>query len=97
MLVALAECCLLGGMGVRCPALRPEPPLRLDAAFFGESPSRYIVSVASRAMPEMQSLARRHNVELSLLGLTGGDHIEFEGQMKLSLAELRQAWEAFIT
>jgi phosphoribosylformylglycinamidine synthase len=97
MLVALAECCLLGGMGVRCPALRPEPPLRLDAAFFGESPSRYIVSVASRAMPEMQSLARRHNVELSLLGLAGGDYIEFEGQMKLSLAELRQAWEAFIT
>ena len=39
-------------------------PLRLDGAFFGESPSRYIVSVPSRAMPEMQSLARRHNVEL---------------------------------
>ncbi|TMG28089.1 MAG: phosphoribosylformylglycinamidine synthase II, partial [Chloroflexi bacterium] len=53
MLVALAECCLLGGIGVRCPAIRPEPPLRLDAAFFGESPSRYIVSVASRAMPEL--------------------------------------------
>jgi phosphoribosylformylglycinamidine synthase len=97
MLVALAECCLLGGIGVRCPALRPEPPLRLDAAFFGESPSRYIVSVASRAMPEMQSLARRHNVELSLLGLAGGDLIEFEGQMKLSLAELRDAWEVMLT
>ncbi|HEY3086381.1 MAG TPA: phosphoribosylformylglycinamidine synthase subunit PurL [Candidatus Dormibacteraeota bacterium] len=97
MLVALAECCLLGGIGVRCPALRPEPPLRLDAAFFGESPSRYIVSVASRAMPEMQSLARRHNVELSLLGLAGGDLIEFEGQMKLSLAELRDAWEVMVT
>jgi phosphoribosylformylglycinamidine synthase len=97
MLVALAECCLLGGIGVRCPALRPEPPLRLDAAFFGESPSRYIVSVASRAMPEMQSLARRHNVELSLLGLAGGDFIEFEGQMKLSLAELRDAWEVMLT
>src|SRR6185437_16948074 len=61
MLVALAECCLLGGMGVRCPAVRPEPPLRLDAAFFGESPSRFIVTVQWRAMPEMQSLARRHN------------------------------------
>ncbi len=93
MLVALTECCLLGGIGVRCPALRPEPPLRLDAAFFGESPSRYIVSVPSRAMPELQSLARRHNVELSLLGLAGGDVIEFEGQLKLSLADLRQAWE----
>ena len=96
MLVALAECCLLGGVGVRCPALRPEPPLRLDAAFFGESQGRYIVSVPSRAMPEVQSLARRHNVELSLLGLTGGDVLEFEGQVKLSLLELRQAWEAMV-
>jgi len=97
MLVALAEACLLGGIGVRCPSLRPEAPLRLDAAFFGESPSRYIVSVASRAMPELQSLARRHNVEIALLGLARGDAIEFEGQFKLSLAELRQAWEGEIT
>jgi len=97
MLVALAESCLLGGIGVRCPAIRPEPPLRLDAAFFGESPSRFIVSVSSRAMPEMQSLARRHNVELSLLGLTGGDHLEFEGQLKISLADLRTAWESMVT
>ena len=96
MLVALAECCLLGGLGVKCPTIRPEPPLRLDAAFFGESPSRFIVSVPSRAMPEMQSLARRHNVELSLLGLTGGDTLEFEGQLKLTLTELRQAWEVML-
>jgi phosphoribosylformylglycinamidine synthase len=97
MLVALAEACLLGGIGVRCPSLRPESPLRLDSAFFGESPSRYIVSVQSRAMPELQSLARRHNVEIALLGLAGGDAIEFEGQFKLSLEELRQAWEGEIT
>jgi phosphoribosylformylglycinamidine synthase II len=97
MLIALAECCLLGGIGLRCPAMRPEPPLRLDAAFFGESPSRYIVSVPSRAMPELQSLARRHHVELSLLGLTGGDMLEFEGQLKLSLDQLRQAWESMVS
>jgi phosphoribosylformylglycinamidine synthase subunit PurL len=93
MLVALAEACLLGGIGVRCPGLQPEVPLRLDAALFGESPGRFIVSAASRAMPELQTLARRHHVEISLLGLAGGDTIEFEGQFKLSLAEMRQAWE----
>ena len=93
MLVALAESCLLGGIGVRCPGLRPESPLRMDAAFFGESPSRFIVSLSSRAMPELQSLARRHHVEISLLGLAGGDSIEFEGQFRLSLDEMRQAWE----
>ena len=93
MLVALAESCLLGGIGVRCPAIRPEAPLRLDAAFFGESPSRFVVSLSSRAMPELQSLARRHHVEISLLGLAGGESIEFEGQFRLALADIRQAWE----
>jgi phosphoribosylformylglycinamidine synthase subunit PurL len=97
MLVALAECCMLGGVGVRCPAIRPESPLRMDAAFFGESPSRFIVSLPSRAMPELQSLARRHHVEISLLGLTGGDSIEFEGQFRLPLDEIRQAWEGAVT
>src|SRR5713101_6775878 len=94
MLVALTECCLLGGLGVRCPALRPESPLRLDAAFFGESPGRFIVSAASRTMPELQTLARRHHVEISLLGMAGGETVEFEGQLRLSLAEMRQAWES---
>jgi phosphoribosylformylglycinamidine synthase len=97
MLVALAECCLLGGIGVRCPAIRPEPPLRMDAALFGESPSRYVVSLPSRSMPELQSFARRHHVEISLLGLAGGDSIEFEGQFRLSLNEIRQAWEGALT
>jgi phosphoribosylformylglycinamidine synthase subunit PurL len=93
MLVALAECCLLGGVGVRCPALRPEPPLRLDAAFFGETPGRFIVSAGSRAMPELQTLSRRHHVEISLLGMSGGETIEFEGQFRLALADAREAWE----
>jgi phosphoribosylformylglycinamidine synthase len=93
MLVALAECCLLGGMGVRCPGLRPEAPLRLDAAFFGETPGRFIVSAPSRATPELQTLARRHHVEISLLGMAGGQTIEFEGQFRVSLEEMRQAWE----
>jgi len=93
LLVALAECCLLGGMGIRGPALTLEPPLRLDAAFFGESPSRFIVSAPSRAMPELQSLARRHHVEISLLGMAGGDLLELEGQVKVSLTDMRQAWE----
>jgi phosphoribosylformylglycinamidine synthase subunit PurL len=93
MLVALAECCLLGGIGVRCPTLRPEAPVRLDAAFFGETPGRFIVSVGSRAMPELQTLARRHHVEISLLGMAGGDTVEFEGQFRLTLDQIRQAWE----
>ena len=93
MLVALAECCLLGGVGVRGPALKPEEDLRLDAAFFGESQSRFIISAASRSMPELQTLARKHRVEIQLLGLAAGAEIEFEGQLRVNLGELRHAWE----
>ena len=48
-------------------------------------------------MPELQTLARRHHVEISLLGLAGGEALEFEGQFKLSLAEMREAWEGALS
>jgi phosphoribosylformylglycinamidine synthase len=93
LLVALAECCLLGGRGVRCGPLRPDDGVRLDAALFGESQSRFVVSAASRSMAALQELARVHDVELALLGLAGGDAITFEGQLRVPLSELREAWE----
>jgi hypothetical protein len=33
-------------------------------------------------------------VDLALLGLTGGEAIEFDGQLRVGLAELRQVWES---
>ena len=88
MLVALAESCLLGGRGVICPPLRPPPELRTDALYFGETQGRFIISAPSRAMPELQNLARRHRVEIQLLGLTGGAAIEFEGEFSIPLDDL---------
>jgi phosphoribosylformylglycinamidine synthase len=93
LLVALAESCLAGGVGVRGAALHPDGDVRLDAMFFGESQSRFIVSTHSRALPELQTLARRAKVDLMLIGLAGGDRIELRGQVDVSLAELREAWE----
>jgi phosphoribosylformylglycinamidine synthase len=93
MLVALAECCLHSGRGVRCGGLRPDGDVRLDAAMFGETQGRFIVSAGSRSVPELQALARRNHVELQLLGLVSGDAIEFEGQLRVPLAVARQAWE----
>jgi len=97
MLAALAECCLLGNLGVRCPALRTEGDLRLDAGFFGESQGRFVISAGSRAMPELQALARRMHVEFEMLGNVHSDRIVFEGQVDVDLAELRQDWEAALS
>ncbi|HVB76621.1 MAG TPA: phosphoribosylformylglycinamidine synthase subunit PurL [Candidatus Nitrosotalea sp.] len=94
MLVALAESALNGGIGVHCSALRPQSELGLIPALFAESQGRFIISAPSRTMPALQSLARRHRVDVELLGLAGGDRIEFEGQVSVGLGELRALWEA---
>jgi hypothetical protein len=44
-------------------------------------------------MPVLQQLARDRGVELALLGLAGGDAIEFDGQLRVGLADLRKVWE----
>ena len=93
LLVALAECCLLGGRGVHCGPLAPAPGVRLDAAFFGESQGRFVLSAPPRSMPVLQQLARDRGVELALLGLAGGDAIGFDGQLHVELAQLRKVWE----
>ncbi len=43
-------------------------------------------------MPELQNLARRHRVEIQLLGLTGGVELEFEGEFSVPLADLATAY-----
>jgi phosphoribosylformylglycinamidine synthase subunit PurL len=93
MLVALAECCIWGGVGIRCPALATGGQLRLAELLFAESQGRFIVSAGPRAVPELQGLGRRQRVELTMLGLAGGEVIEFEGQLRVPLARLRAAWE----
>jgi phosphoribosylformylglycinamidine synthase subunit PurL len=92
MLVALAEACLLGRRGVRCPPLSSSADLRTDANYFGETQGRFVVSAPSRSMPELQNLARRHRVEIQLLGLTGGDALEFEGAFGVPLSDMAKAY-----
>jgi phosphoribosylformylglycinamidine synthase subunit PurL len=93
LLVTLAECCLAGGLGLRCPPLPEDGELSLRAAFFAESQSRFVVSIAPRSMPELQSLGRRLGVELLVLGMIGGEVLEFEGQLRVPLDEIRAAYD----
>ena len=92
MLVALAEACILGERGVRCPALASMGELRTDALYFGETQGRFIISAPSRSMPELQNLARRHRVEIQLLGMVGGADLEFEGDFSVTLEEMSRPY-----
>jgi phosphoribosylformylglycinamidine synthase II len=93
MLVALAECCLLGGRGARCGAFQPDGGVPPDAALFGESQGRFVLSAAPGSIPALRRLAGDRGIELAVLGVTGGDAIELAGQLRVSLSDLREVWE----
>ncbi len=74
--VALAECCIAGGIGatVRLPE---------EVHPFAEAPGQgFIVSGPEEALGGMQ-----------VIGRVGGEEMEIEGELKLAVLELAEAWE----
>jgi phosphoribosylformylglycinamidine synthase len=105
LLVALAECCLAGGIGAH---------IDLDAAFagaggwdealFGEAPSGFLLSGEAAALRDLAqrvplSIAGRVGGELLVIELTveaSGPHVELgaqatERRVEISLSRMRQA------
>jgi phosphoribosylformylglycinamidine synthase len=87
--VAVAECCILGGIGLKggwkiCG--------RLDAALFGEEPSRFVVSVAPAKAAKLKKEAAKRGVRLTKLGEVGGTRLSVEGLVSARLEDLRATW-----
>ncbi len=91
LLIALAESALYGGRGLRCPGI--VGPVSREAAYFGESQGRIVVSVAPRRVPELQKLMTKHHVPLQTIGVVGGEDLQVGSDIRISLETLRQAWE----
>jgi phosphoribosylformylglycinamidine synthase len=86
--VALAEATFRHGVGVTVDLEDPFVEL------FSESSARAMVVVAEDRHDEFVALAKKHDVELSSVGRTGGDTIEVAGQLSIPVAELKTAWQA---
>ncbi|HEX3607785.1 MAG TPA: AIR synthase-related protein, partial [Candidatus Dormibacteraeota bacterium] len=94
--VALAECCLAGGIG--CDAAVEElagSGLAVEAAaiLFGEGQSRFLVSHSAEAAVQFRATMDRHRVPLRRLGVVGGDRIRIDSILDVSLDEARAAHE----
>ncbi len=90
--VALAEWCLWSEMGIL-----PDKDLGTHigdptAVLFGEAPSRVVISVAPDDWAALADQAAARGVELTRLGVAGGDQFVFAGA-HVALADLRNAWE----
>ena len=88
--VALAESCILGGIGATITA-RPEG--RWDAALFGEAPSRILVSLDPSKTGALRRLATRHKVPVLRLGRTTADNrLRIARLVNVPLEAASQAW-----
>jgi phosphoribosylformylglycinamidine synthase len=106
--VALAECCVTAmtaseDVGARIDLPDPRNPLEAAALFFGEDPSRILISVRSSALTAVLDAAKAAGVSASELGVTGGHSLSIAFTAKhsqrptpafqVALATLRDARE----
>ncbi|HEX6819074.1 MAG TPA: phosphoribosylformylglycinamidine synthase subunit PurL [Ktedonobacterales bacterium] len=94
--VALAECCMLSGLGLRgmveLPPGKEQDRLTQLAALFGEAPSRIVVSVAPEHWEELARLASEHTIALRRIGTVGGDRLRLAPLVDVPVAQLYDAW-----
>jgi phosphoribosylformylglycinamidine synthase len=73
--VALAECCIAGGLGAR---------VAFDGPLFAEGPGAFVVSGAREALARFGGAAR-------VIGEVGGDALTIEGVLSVPLVDLERA------
>jgi phosphoribosylformylglycinamidine synthase len=88
--VALAECCLAGGIGADIHLEDGLPPA---ASLFGETQSRIVVTVAEKDAEALVSHIIGQDVPYAVLGTVGGERLVIEGTIDVSLDDMRDAFE----
>ncbi len=94
--VALAECAIWSGLGLRGEAELPtdadDDALATIAALYGEAPSRIVVSVAADDFDALVALAAEHEAPITRLGVVAGDRLSLGGALDVAIDDLRPAW-----
>ncbi len=95
--IALAECCLAGGLGFEgsptaLERLVDDAGGRLDAALFGEGQSRIVVSCRPEDEPEVLATARALNVPAQRIGRVAGAALRWGNRLALPLGRLKEVW-----
>jgi phosphoribosylformylglycinamidine synthase II len=98
LLVALAECCIWGNLGMAAEVGLPSPgvndtvDLKTVAFYFGEAPSRIIVSLSIEDWLRLSALAAAAGVAISRLGVVGGSALSIGKALNVPVADLARTW-----
>jgi phosphoribosylformylglycinamidine synthase subunit PurL len=94
LLVAVAEMAMAGNLGatIRAPEKLSAPA---HAFWFGEDQARYVATVMMGDADQFLSAARKAGVPVTVLGETGSNALTLVESGTISVADLREAHEAF--
>jgi len=87
--IACLESAMAGGLGFDVCTPRE---LRLDAALFGESQSRVVVSVSAENLTPIMELAAIHNIEALHVGTVTKSSVEVNGESWGAIDEFEQPY-----
>lgn len=87
--VALAECCIAGGLGADIDLGSSLPPA---AALFSESQGRVVATVAPEHYDAFRRLAATHAVPCARIGTVCGQRLRVRAMVDVSLGRLRDAY-----
>jgi phosphoribosylformylglycinamidine synthase subunit PurL len=94
--VALAECCVWSGLGMRGELQLPEhlsnDLLAATALLFGEAPSRIVLSATPENWDALSDLAAEHGMLMTRLGVVGGERLTFPPLLDCAVDELYTTW-----
>jgi len=93
LLVCLAECCFTPdgiGKGIKIDYL---PTGRKDVAFFGESHSRIVVSIACENRKTFEEILSSHHFDYHLLGIVQADYYQLHDGLNVTVQELLHCWQ----
>jgi phosphoribosylformylglycinamidine synthase len=87
--VAVAESAIQGGIGAVIAGAVPD---RWDAALFGESQSRIILSAPESSVARIKEVAARAGAPVVVIGRVGGNRLRFDAALDIALADADDAW-----
>ena len=95
--IAVAESCFAAPKETLGAKLELKSNIRGDTLLFGESQSRIVISFQEELMQQIKNLALTHNVDFSLIGVTGGSQftVTINGQeyIKQEIESIKNIWK----
>jgi phosphoribosylformylglycinamidine synthase len=88
LVVSLAECCIMNEENLIGASVSIPIKTREDFSLFSESQSRIIISVSPEKQNEVEEFLNSKKQNFSLLGKTGGNKLQVNGKLNLSLKKL---------